>query len=709
LASPFDHDITFRRLWRRAVSSYPVVKNAQYERALQRLYDRNPERVYAALKALGDDTQHLQPAEIQAFVEQLLAFTAHHAQVEPHRLLDVLGKLDAPRAWRWFNFGVRHTDDVPALTAYLRCKSAASSAILEGLDRGLSAYDVEPVLRYYADALGEGALWPLRFVPHDSTALLDDEALYLPDHLRAYPAPSPSHDGQSGNLHFVLYKWLITHELGHRHQGTYRWNGSSNDNNAQEALGAFFQTFSDPQWAEALFHLFEDVRVEARLLEQYPGFRVDRDRLLAWELRFRPEPGAPHPQLLEALIQHLHWGKSQVSLTHELDVKLKAIVASAQLLYRPETTVERVGQFTEEVYDALNEALDAPPLSEPLPVQLFPYEPPLRLAPAHAPPSSKRSFVGVGTPQLTEDPDAPESSPPQHGGAQGTCHYDEWDYHAGDYRAQWCALHDLLPDEAETLGAVSAPRVAQVRRAFEWMAQEEWTRQKRQLEGDELDLDAWVEGIVDRRAGQPFPEKLYTKKLRNARSLCAAVVLDQSDSTARLTPNNQTVIKVEQEALRYLCEALEAVRDEYAVFSYSGEGPERVNSFLLKGFDEPYGTRVQRRLHALKPLSQNRDGCMLRHVARQLRLRDARTRLLLHITDGKPWDHGYTQRYALEDTKKAIREARTLGVKVFGVVCDPHASAAQVKNTYGKGRVVILNKIDELTALLLGLYRKITW
>ena len=46
------------------------------------------------------------------------------------------------------------------------------------------------------------------------------------------------------------------------------------------------------------------------------------------------------------------------------------------------------------------------------------------------------------------------------------------------------------------------------------------------------------------------------------------------------------------------------------------------------------------------------------------------------LTDGKPNDvDHYEGRFAVEDTRKAVREARRLGVAVFGVTVDANAQS----------------------------------
>ena len=116
-----------------------------------------------------------------------------------------------------------------------------------------------------------------------------------------------------------------------------------------------------------------------------------------------------------------------------------------------------------------------------------------------------------------------------------------------------------------------------------------------------------------------------------------------------------------EEGLVLLCEALEAVGDQYALYGYSGQGRGQVDFLVIKDFDDQLGGKAAQRLGGLAPMRQNRDGAAIRHATAKLLAREARTRLLVLINDGRPLDDGYKDEYSLEDTKAALREARQRG------------------------------------------------
>ena len=102
-----------------------------------------------------------------------------------------------------------------------------------------------------------------------------------------------------------------------------------------------------------------------------------------------------------------------------------------------------------------------------------------------------------------------------------------------------------------------------------------------------------------------------------------------------------------------------------------------------------------------------RMGAAMRHVAARLETRPHGHRLLLLLTDGKPNDiDHYEGRYAIEDTRMAIREARRRGLKVFGITVDEQAQD-YFPYLFGRGAYAIFPHIARLTSALPAIYRQL--
>jgi len=155
-----------------------------------------------------------------------------------------------------------------------------------------------------------------------------------------------------------------------------------------------------------------------------------------------------------------------------------------------------------------------------------------------------------------------------------------------------------------------------------------------------------------------------------------------------------------------LCQALDAVGDQYAVYGYSGRGRMEVELTVVKAFDEPLARAIDR-IGSLRPQMQNRDGAAIRHAVRRLRERDAKNRLLVVLSDGKPLDDAYTDEYALEDTKAALREARAAGVHPFCITVDRDADD-YLRRMYGDVQYLVIDHAAALPQRLPRLYQRLT-
>ena len=70
------------------------------------------------------------------------------------------------------------------------------------------------------------------------------------------------------------------------------------------------------------------------------------------------------------------------------------------------------------------------------------------------------------------------------------------------------------------------------------MKPENLTRVNRELDGEDYDLNAVVDFVIDRRADGRQAENIYTKRLRKQRDVAVSILLDQSSSTARTITRN---------------------------------------------------------------------------------------------------------------------------------------------------------------------------
>ena len=299
------------------------------------------------------------------------------------------------------------------------------------------------------------------------------------------------------------------------------------------------------------------------------------------------------------------------------------------------------------------------------------------------------------------------------GGSGGRAvRYHEWDQEIHDYRLNWCRVveraaeerpDDVVAATLQTHGGI----VSTLRRFFEGLRPPGLKRVSGQVDGDEVDVDAAVRVRAEQAAGAEVSDRIYIRRERKERDVAAAFLVDVSGSTSRQLEGGRRVIDVEREGLVLLCEALEAVGDQYALYGYSGQGRGNVDFMVIKDFADRLGGRAAHRLAGLTPLQQNRDGAAIRHATAKLLACEAKTKLLMVISDGRPLDDGYKDEYSLEDTKAALREAKQRGIHPFCITIDRDADA-YLRRMYGDVQFTVIDRVETLPLRLPRIYQRLT-
>jgi hypothetical protein len=300
--------------------------------------------------------------------------------------------------------------------------------------------------------------------------------------------------------------------------------------------------------------------------------------------------------------------------------------------------------------------------------------------------------------------------------------YDEWDRELVDHRVGWCRVVEkkvkrgeraFVDDTRERYKGI----VSSIRHQFQLMKPEDLARVTNEIDGDDYDLNAVVDFFIDRRADGQQSDRIYTRRLRRRRDVAVSFLLDQSSSTARTigrhplqpyTHPGRRIIEIEKEGLVLMSEALEAVGDRYAINGFTSEGRRNVKFYVLKDFGEHYSDEVMQRIGGITYQNNTRLGAAIRHAAAKLSKQDARTRLLIVLSDGRPYDHDYGDaRYAREDTREALRQAKSLGITPFCITID-RESEAELRDLYGDVGYTIIDDVLTLPERLPGIYRRLT-
>lgn len=226
---------------------------------------------------------------------------------------------------------------------------------------------------------------------------------------------------------------------------------------------------------------------------------------------------------------------------------------------------------------------------------------------------------------------------------------------------------------------------------------------KRMKHGDDIDLDAVIAGYADMRAGSELTERLFTRRHKAERNLAVMFMVDMSGST------KGWINEAERESLVLLAEALEILGDRYAIYGFSGMTRKRCEIFRIKRFDEPYSDKVRQRITGITPQDYTRMGAAIRHLTGLLENVDARTKLLITLSDGKPDDYSdhYRGDYGIEDTRQALIEAHRAGVKPFCITID-HEARDYLPHMYGSVNWTLVDDVSRLPLKVTDIYRRLT-
>ena len=288
--------------------------------------------------------------------------------------------------------------------------------------------------------------------------------------------------------------------------------------------------------------------------------------------------------------------------------------------------------------------------------------------------------------------------------------YPEFDYVIGREQPRWTAVKEYQPNcgppdkvaqlreqRADLAGRLTALiRSARVSRA---------ERQRRQPEGELLDLDACIDAAIARRIGEPPSPRVHSRYERRSRDLSVLLLLDASQSTSdRVRDGKQTVLDVERQAAALLSQAMSSLGDPFALAAFCSDRREDVRYTRIKDFDQPYDDLAEARLAGLQSSFSTRLGAAIRHAGSHLAGQRSYRRLLLVVTDGEPSDIDVEDRlYLAEDARKAVQSLSQLGVNTFCVGLDSSADS-HLGRIFGRKNAISIAAVERLTDLLPKLY-----
>jgi len=685
----------------------------------------------------------------------------------------------------WARQGLaEHMKDPRARRSYFALETRGSHDALRSGNNGLALDSVRQLLLLYVEGLtgSEVEISPLAAVPLESR-IADGRMIYLPsivaefrdDELdfRLYKVLAAHAAGQ---IEFGTYErdtpelraaYLELNEIldpsnsvardafavgeaflaapASETESTTDKNVCPTDVDYRRAL----QLFPEPQLARRIFGTLENHRIDRRLRARYRGLVRDLDLIREHLRTTRPSvlelPASLIP--FELLFQTTLLGGATDDARQYYSQIVSELETIASTFFEPEATVADTLMATSAVYSLFQSQAPGEDSVQEVEVQEEPSEAEeensiatesFNRRDAERRPErrdARELFSAWSDPDREGDPDElaggeawSEAEFPEQAIEEGEVafNYDEWDRELTDHRLGWCRVIEKRVKRGDR-SFVEETRerhkgvISSIRYQFQLMRPEDLTRVFNELDGEEFDLNAVVDYVIDRRAaksgGGHQSERLYTKRLRRRRDVAVSFLLDQSSSTARTigrhplqpyTRPGRRIIEIEKEGLVLMSEALEAVGDKYSINGFTSEGRRNVKFYVVKDFDEKYSDEVKQKIGGIAFQNNTRLGAAIRHAAARLAKQEARTHLLIVLSDGRPYDHDYGDaRYAREDTREALRQAKNAGVTPFCITID-RESEAELKDLYGEIGYTIIDDVLSLPERMPGIYRRLT-
>ncbi|MBP1908459.1 nitric oxide reductase activation protein NorD [Methanolobus bombayensis] len=669
----------------------------------------------------------------------------------------LLEKLDLSELEEWALNGLSISEKDQSLgKSYFSLKSEASQELIEKLTGSVALSEIINILRYYAlglsgvnfNILSRTALGK-EFDGDSINPVIAGNTIYLAPRIKKYAYFEDN---------FKIYKLSIMHEVGHIH---FISNELERDGTAELmteirrrystmkkrlplsgmqaegiiAISDVISLFPNQDLAGTILGVLEDARVEYMIMERYRGVRGDLEKIRYQMLLTRPVPKGNIEEFMEALL----W----ISIGHEpvydLNKGTKLLLAQIRPLleesvFRDDSSVLDSFKATFNIYKILDE--HEGPLSQKeygvlknldyRGVSIGAYNRKNSLS-ACSNENIIRNFIPESKPELTEEQELlheekakfqPTYAEKKNWNILGSYMYDEWDGIINDYKTDWCTVNEVEPfgmsggyyDEASEQ---YRNEIALIKQVFSRMRPETFRRMKKQSDGTEIDIDSCIDSIIQKKCGVNPDDGLYMRWDKHDRDVATLFLVDVSYSTHKpVNFEEKSILDVEKDSLIIMTQALESIGDSYGIYAFSGKDRDDVEYFAIKEFEEDLSDNVARRISVLEPVSNTRLGPAIRHSIRKLERIDAKTKIIILLSDGEPFDisrgeNAYKESVAEEDTRIAIMESNSKGINLFCITVDPDPGK-YLDNIFSDSEYTIIDDASLLPETLPVLYKRIT-
>jgi nitric oxide reductase NorD protein len=590
----------------------------------------------------------------------------------------LLNQLSLDGLNNWVDYGIRNYSHHPERQRdYFSLQSADSRAVLQRERHGTLLVDHTRQLDLYLCGLWQDSA---HLVPYASAF---DELRKPVPYFDALGMRLPDvYDDCKGIRGIDRYRAVLAHMAAHR-----RWSSA-----------IFADNYSPFQ--RMAIEFFEDARVEALAMREYPGLRR-----IFLALHPAPVAGACDPATHSCLRHRLAMlSRALLDPSHGYgDADLNDFVQRFHtLMARGESSTEEIASLALSYVAKTRRQSDQLPKTYFTDTEVDYRDDNRHLWRFHELSDDEDQFEEHRDTSATEDV---KGLPPRH--------YPEWDYASQSYRPDWVSLYERLhpsgkPADIDRLLDKHSALAKRLKRLLDLLKPQDRVRERYQEDGSELDLDVAIRSLLDLRAGSHPDPRINMSHQTNGRNIAVMLLLDLSESlNEKAASSDQTILALSQEAVSLLAWSIEQLGDPFAIAGFHSNTRHDVRYLHIKGYGEHWNDDVKGRLAAMQAGYSTRMGAAMRHAAHYLEAQQADKKLMLILTDGQPSDvDAADARLLIEDARQSVRELDQQGIFTYCINLDPKADA-YVGDIFGH-QYTVIDHIDRLPEQLPKLFMALT-
>jgi len=287
--------------------------------------------------------------------------------------------------------------------------------------------------------------------------------------------------------------------------------------------------------------------------------------------------------------------------------------------------------------------------------------------------------------------------------------YDEWDYQNRKYKKDYCKVypktiekfsHDYYRNTIEQNSSL----LLRLKKNFA-ILNNKWEQRRRQINGDNIDIDAATNFFIDIKTKHTPDEKIYYANRKTSKELALLFLLDLSLSSDAYANGNR-ILDVEKQISILFGEVLNEYMIDFQIDGFYSKTRNNTSYITLKSFNESW-ENARSKIGAVEAIGYTRIGPAIRHATTLLSKNHHRKKWLILLSDGKPNDYDkYEGKYGVEDIKQSLREMKIMGINNFAFAIEEQAKF-YLPQMFGDNHYNILTSPVELLNSLTKLYDRI--